>query len=353
MGSRFRGNDSEMTAIKPSEADAYVSRSDPSRPVVLVYGPDAGLVHERAQALVKASVDDPNDAFSLIRIDSDELSANPYRLVEEANTVPMFGGRRAIWVRAGSRNIAPAVEAVIAASSPDCRVVIEAGDLRKNAPLRSLCEQAKNAAAIGCYPDGDRDIERLIDNEMKAAGLSIAPDARAALVPFLGGDRQASRGELQKLALYVHGRDRVTLDDISAVVADASAVALDNVVDAAFSGKPTEVETHFKKARGEGTHPGVIVSAALRHVASLHRMRIAVEEGGSPSGVVEGARPPIHFRRKSAIEAALRVWTTARLLEAMSSLSDALLETRRQPHLAEAVAQRSMMSLATAARRKS
>jgi DNA polymerase-3 subunit delta len=341
-----------MTAIKPSEADGYVSRPDPSRPVVLVYGPDSGLVHERAQALVKAAVDDPADAFSLIRIDGDDLSANPFRLVEEANTIPMFGGRRAIWVRAGSRNITPAVESAIAQPGADCRIVIEAGDLRKNAPLRSLCEGAKNAAAIGCYSDGERDIERLIDDELKKAGLTIAPEARAALVPFLGGDRAASRGELQKLALYVHGRDRITPDDIAAVVADASAVALDNVVDAAFGGKPAEVETHFNKARGEGMHPGVIVSAALRHVASLHRMRIAVEEGQSPTGVVEGARPPIHFRRKPEIDKALRAWTTQRLLDAMSSLSEALLETRRQPHLAEAVAQRAMMSLATAARKR-
>jgi DNA polymerase-3 subunit delta len=342
-----------MTAIKPSDVDSYVSRPDPSRPVVLVYGPDAGLVHERAQTLARAFVDDPSDSFSLIRIDGDDLSGNPFRLVEEVNTVPMFGGRRAIWVRAGGRNITPSVEAVIAAPSPDCRVVIEAGDLRKNAPLRSLCESAKNAAAIGCYSDGERDIERLIEDELKKAGLTIAPEARAALVPFLGGDRQASRNELQKLALYVHGRDRVTIDDIMAVVADASAVALDNVVDAAFAGKPSEVETQYAKARGEGMHPGVIVSAALRHLSSLHRMRIAVEEGQSATGVVEGARPPIHFRRKPAIDTALRIWNTSRLLDAMSSLSDALLETRLKPHLADAIAQRSMMTLATAARRKS
>src|SRR6188472_4081310 len=142
-----------MTAIKASEADSYVSRPDPARPVVLVYGPDAGLVHERAQTLVRAAVDDPSDSFSLIRIDGDDLSANPFRLVEEANTIPMFGGRRAIWVRAGGRNIVPAVEAVIAAPSPDSRVVIEAGELRQNAPLRSLCVGAKNASAIACYSD--------------------------------------------------------------------------------------------------------------------------------------------------------------------------------------------------------
>ena len=164
----------------------------------------------------------------------------------------MFGGRRAIWVRAGGRNIVPAVEAVIAAPSPDCRVVIEAGELRKNAPLRSLCEGAKNAAAIACYSDGERDIERLIDDELKKAGLAIAPDARAALAPFLGGDRQASRNELQKLALYVHGRDQVTADDVMAVVADASAVALDNVIDAAFTGKPSEVETRICESARRG-----------------------------------------------------------------------------------------------------
>ena len=341
-----------MTAVKSSEADAFIARPDPSRPVVLIYGPDSGLVHERAEALAKISVDNPADVFSLIKMDGDELSGNPLRLVEEANTIPMFGGRRAIWIRAGSRNIAGAVESLLAATAPDCRVIIEAGDLRKTAPLRTLCEKARNAAAIGCYTDGDRDIAQVIDDELKKAKLAIAPDARMALLPFLGGDRQATRNELRKLALYVHGRDRITVEDVLAIVADASAIALDNVIDAAFSGKPADVESHFAKARGEGTAPGAIVSAALRHVSSLHRMRIAVEEGQSATSVIENVKPPIHFRRKPAIDTALRAWTTAKLTDAMTSLGDTLLETRRQPLLAEAIAQRAMMSLATAARRK-
>jgi DNA polymerase-3 subunit delta len=341
-----------MTALKPSEAESFIARPDPAKPIVLIYGPDAGLVRERAEALIRVSVDNPDDVFSLIRIDGDELSGNPYRLVEEANTIPMFGGRRALWVKAGSRNIAPAVEAVINAPSPDCRVVIEAGELRKTSPLRTMCEKAKNAAAIACYPDEERDIARVVDDELKKAGLAIAPDARAALLPFLGGDRQATRGELQKLALYVHGRDRVTLDDVMAVVADASAVALDNVIDAAFAGKPADVEAHFARARGEGTAPGAIISAALRHLSSLHRMRIVVEEGQSITGAIEGARPPIHFRRKPAIDAALRAWTAPKLADAMNTLAEALLQTRVQANLADAIAHRALMSLAASARKK-
>ncbi len=137
-----------MVALKTADIEKFLARPDPSRPVVLVFGPDAGLVSERVNMLVKASVDDVNDPFSLVRLEAEELSANPTRLVEEAQTIPLFGGRRAVWAKAGSRNIAPAVEAVLGLPSSECRVVIEAGDLRRNAPLRALCERAKNAAAL-------------------------------------------------------------------------------------------------------------------------------------------------------------------------------------------------------------
>ena len=195
-----------MVALKTADIDKFLARPDPARPVVLVYGPDAGLVSERVNALIKASVDDVNDPFSLVRLEAEDLSANPARLVEEAQTIPLFGGRRAVWAKAGSRNIAPSVEAVLALPSSECRVVIEAGDLRRNAPLRVVCERAKNAAALPCYADTERDLARLIDSEMREAELTLKPDARAMLIPLLGGDRAASRNELRKLALYARGK---------------------------------------------------------------------------------------------------------------------------------------------------
>ncbi len=66
-----------MVALKSSEANSFIARPDPARPIVLIYGPDAGLVHERAEALARVSVDNVDDMFSLIRIDGDELTCNP------------------------------------------------------------------------------------------------------------------------------------------------------------------------------------------------------------------------------------------------------------------------------------
>src|SRR5882762_10113694 len=248
-----------MVALKSAEIESFVARPDPARAVVLIFGPDAGLVSERADAIIRASIDDPSDPFALVRLDGDALASDPARLADEAAAIPLFGGRRAIRVRAGSRNILPAVEGVLAAPLRDCRVVIEAGDLKRGAALRNVCERAKTAVAIPCYADADRDLGRLIDEELRGDNLTISADARAALVPLLGGDRRASRAELRKLVLYATGQKQIEVDDVIAVVADASALALDALVDAAFAGRIAEVEKEFSKASVAGTNPTAIV----------------------------------------------------------------------------------------------
>src|SRR6202000_1577632 len=194
-----------MVALRGKESAPFLARPDPGRPIILLYGPDAGLVRERADALLASAVDDPNDPFSMVRLDGDELSAEPSRLVDEAMTVPLFGGRRAIRIRAGSRSFARGIDTLADSAVKEWRVVIEAGELRPESPLRKACERAKTAVAIACYPDGERDLAKLIDDELRVANLRIAADARASLTALLGGDRQASRNERRKLPLYADG----------------------------------------------------------------------------------------------------------------------------------------------------
>jgi DNA polymerase-3 subunit delta len=256
-------------------------------------------------------------------------------------------------VKAGGRNFTAAVERVLAAPpAADCRIVIEAGDLKRNAPLRGLCERAPNAAALPCYADNDRDLSRLIDEEIRDAGLSIAPDARAALTALIGGDRGTSRSELRKLTLYAHGKSAIGLDDVVAVVADATTLGADEIVDAAFAGKAEDLEASIAKARAEGIAAGPLVSAAIRQAALLHRLRLTVDQGRPPAAVVDGVGPAIHFSRKALVQAALSIWSAKRLERVIGHLGDTALEVRQRASLAYPIAHRALLDIARAARRK-
>jgi DNA polymerase III subunit delta len=346
-----------MVALKRAAADAYIA--DPSRgpPTALVFGPDAGLVSERVKAILRASIEDLADPFRMVRVEGDELSVDPGRLLDEVRTIPLFGGRRAIWITAGTRDFVPALEGLGETSHADCRVVIEAGDLRTSSPLRSFCERVAHVAAIACYPDTARELNRLLDEELGAAGLSIAPEARAVLVPLLGGDRRVSLSEIRKLALFARGRDRVEMEDVFEVVSDAAGLALDTLIDAAFAGRPGEVEVLLGRARSAGILPARITGAALNQVGQLHRARITVEAGTSVSAATERMLSKAQFRRVPAVESALRNWNSARLERAMTELAEANLTVRQltgpAAALADTVASRALLELAQAARQAS
>ena len=81
-------------------------------------------------------------------------------------------------------------------------------------------------------------------------------------------------------------------------------------------------------------------------------MKLALESGDSIEFVMKRAAPPIHFSRERAVGEALRAWSPARLLRAMEQLAEASLEMRRNAPLTEAIAQRTLLSIAVIARKR-
>src|SRR5947208_14966437 len=101
-----------MVALNRAAIEVYLAEPNPAQPIALVFGPDTGLVSERVQAILRATVEDLNDPFRLVRLEGDELASDPARLLDAAGTIPLFGGRAATRVKAGGRDFVRAVEAL-------------------------------------------------------------------------------------------------------------------------------------------------------------------------------------------------------------------------------------------------
>lgn len=340
-----------MTILKPGEIDGFIRKPSERVGVVLVYGTDDGLVTERSAAIVKAAVGGEDDPFSLVRLAGADLVSDPARLVDEARTVSLFGSRRVVWVRdCGARNLLPAVQPLLDTPTPGSLVVLEAGDLKKTAPLRKKVEDHAATVVIPCYADTAQDIARLVDKEIAEAGLAIDRDAREALEAHLGGDRMASRGELRKLCLYVLGRSRITLADVDSIVGDASALAMDELIDAVAGGDPAAADRLLGRLEGSGTPAAVAAATLIRHFQLLDRLRAEVAAGRGAADVVAGIQPPIFFRRRPAIVRQVGLWTPDRLRRALTLLDETLWRSRRMPTLSTAVVSDTALTLARAAR---
>ncbi|GGE06827.1 DNA polymerase III subunit delta [Aureimonas endophytica] len=343
-----------MAQRKAGEVEAFLSRPDTSFPVVLLYGPDSGLVAERAARVAALSGADLGDPFSAVTLSADEVEKDAGRLFDEARTVSMFGGRRLVRIRGAGggtyRALAGALAELGAQPPPEVTVVIEAGDLKPSSPLRAAVEKARAAMALPCYPDEGRALDGMIDAEMQAASLKIGREAREALRERLGANRLASRGEVRKLALYCLGQTEVSLADVEAVVGDVSSETVDEAVDAAASGEVKRLPELLERLASAGTAPFALQQAVLRHFQALQLMRERVERhNDSIPRVVEARRP--NFRRKPAFEAALGTWTLEALARALARIEAAILATRKEAPLASAIVADLLIGLAVEAAR--
>ena len=297
-----------MVALKTQQVPGFIAKPDERYRCVLLHGTDPGLVSEYAGVLAKTFSAMQSEPGEIIRLDDRDLAENPDRPVVELRTMAMFGGSKVVRIKAGPRLRADLVEELLRPGANEGFLVVEAGNLKKGIKLRALFETSDCAAAIACYGDDDASLGRMVDEVLRLHELTIAPDAKAALLDLLGADRTLSRGEVEKLALFAHGQSTIDLDDIAAVVGDAAAMSLDDVVIACADGDAAAAFVAFDRALSSGQSVQAVLSAFQRYFAKLHRVRVDCDSGKTLEAAVKSLRPPIHFKQARQFTGQCRAW---------------------------------------------
>lgn len=333
-----------MVAIKANLAQGVLRSPDPKHSAYLFYGPDAGLVSERAQVLAKKLAE--TDQGEVLRLDDADLESDPDRLAVELKTVPMFGGRKIVRATQGRRINTPLIKGLIEDGQLAGVLIVETGNLGPNEALRQLFEKAAHAVAIPCYLDSDKDLAAIVREELGTYKLAISPEAEELLIERLGADRSLSRGEIDKLALYAFGKSRIEIADVEAIVGDASELAIDGVLSATAAGDVSRAVTEIQRLTQSGESAQAVILMLQRHFQRLHRVRIALDAGKSFDDATRVFRPPLHFKTKASMGTETRAWSSARLTEALADIAVAARAARLNGALEDEIAERLVMRLA-------
>ncbi|MGE0847165.1 MAG: DNA polymerase III subunit delta [Flavobacteriaceae bacterium] len=345
-----------MVALKGQQAERFVR--SPTLPAVLVYGPDNGLVAERAAVIANwhatgGRPDKDDNAFAVTRVEGDQLASDTGRLADLLGGGGLFSERTVVRLRAGSRNIAGEVEAALDLVSPESALVVEADDLKPSSPLRKLAERHSAMAALPCYQDTPASLGALIDETFSDAGIAIDRQAREALVALLGADRRATRNELEKLVLYGSDRKRIELADVRAVVSDGASVDLDSLADAVSLGDVAGIERELQRAQAEDVAAQALLSAMARHFRRLAEARNEIDRGRTAESAMGILRPRVFFRREQAFRRQLTLWNASDLRRVGQLVGEADFEARRKPALGYALLRDISLRTAVNIRRRS
>ncbi len=326
--------------LAPQRLAAFLRNPGDCR-VVLLYGDDVGMIHHRAETLVRAVAGSLDDPFLVAELARGELD----RLPDEAVSLPLTGGRRVVRVRDATDAAAGPVQAVLH-SRAQALVVLEAPGIAARSKLRTLLEAAPDGAAIACHPEEGRALEETIRRVLGAATAGVDQDALAWLTGQLGADQVSTHAELEKLALYAGPGGRVDLDMAMYCVGDAAGLSLDDALFAATAGDLATTDRALELAVAEGAAPVGVLRGGLMHLQRLYRARLLMEAGMSAGEAAKAARPPVFFRRIGAFTRALSLWSSSSLAAAMTGLSQAERNCKRTGAPDHALSRHAVLTLA-------
>ena len=333
-----------MVAFKAAQVASLLSKPQSEFRAFLLYGPEVGLISDRAAELARKLVEQSEPAGEIIRLDDRDLAEDPARLAVETQTISMFAGQKVIRLKTGPLLKLEQLGELLDAGH-EAWLVIEAGNLRPAAKLRKLFETTPAAAALPCYADGARDIARSIDQEAGRLGAPITAAARTMLLGLVGSDPAMARTEIQKLALYCGDGATIEAEHVEAIVADSCEVALDALVHAAAEKSRGRAVREFDRLAAAGQSPQSGLIALTRHFQRLHRLVAEIEAGAAPKNAVAAIRPPLGFKQRDALIRQTKLWPRPAVQHALGAMQEAIAQSRRRPQLERQIAERLVLGL--------
>lgn len=311
------------------QIEPFLKSPDPKARVVLVYGPDNGLMRERAITIGKTVTPDLDDPFNVVTLNSDILNEDPARLNDEANAMSMMGGARLIKIENGSDKLTTTIKQYLDDPSPENLVIIEADALGTRSSLRQLCEKSKNAAALPCYVEDERGVSNVIRETLSNAGYFINADAVHVLAANVMGDRTRVRSEIEKLMLYMGKEKNIAVEHVHQSVGNIADADLDDLIYAVAGGQTKKAIESYNRLIGEGVADIAILRSMQNHFRRLHYTQSLMQSGKSMDQAVKSLSPPIFFKVEPAFKSQVNKWYGPKLDNILQKLVELEAQTKR------------------------
>jgi DNA polymerase-3 subunit delta len=364
-----------MTVLKSfASADRFLTEiAAPStlRPGYVLLGDEAFLYQRCRQGVLAALAPLESRDFSLHDLDLADTSI--FEVLDRAQTPSLMAPFQVLFVR-GLKNLYgrgskkeefAAIDAYFRSPNPGAVVLFVADHLRIPTDLRKMDYQDKErydriretlgdwCGFVELARVDESDAIKWVMNEAEGRGIKFDPDAARELVDALGADMMMVASELEKLCLYVSGREpRITLGDVETMVLAAKQRSLYELTDAISQHDRTRalLLLHGLLNASDGGE-----DAAIGHLYMLARtfrqMLIILEKNVRDSRAIwavlwQGFRMP-PFAAEDLIRQARRYKSRRELTRALRLVARADLELRSSPANKLLVLERLILALAT------
>lgn len=314
-----------MAKFKQSDFNNALKNKFSNLSGILFYGPDRGQVLENFNMASDAIAPDSDDGFSVFEFKAEDIKEDPSKLFDEATTISFLSSRKVIKIKDATNDVADTLKDLLKSTDKlEAFIILSADELTPSSKLRILFETNSKLAILPSYTDDGENLSNIIRSTLVKNGIKKIPDeVLLYLRENFGENRATTKMELEKLCLYLYGKDSITLDDAMNCIMDSSVLNMSDLPMSVAEGNNKKLSSVLNRLLNEGVYPVQLLRTVLYHFKNLYFMAGEVEKGQTISSVIENTRPAIFFKLKPSYERQLKFWNTDKIIKIISKLNEA------------------------------
>jgi DNA polymerase-3 subunit delta len=318
--------------IANNAIDSYINKiSDEKIAGAVLFGFDDSLISYRGDIIAKKIVNDLSDSFSVANISKEQIRADQATIIDEFSSFAMLGGRKLIMIRDvdsfTANLVALALNNLFSQSASllknnDNFILIIAGDLDKNSPLRKLSENTPHLAAIACYEDDDRTSRAFIQSKLLEFNLIYDQEIIDYLLEKFDHNRFIIISELEKISLFLGDQKstKLTTEVIDQVALSSETISTSDLVNnfAAqnFKSSLISAEKLFK----DGFEAITLIRFLTNYLQKLYICKINIKRGTDFETEVKSQR--LFFKQEIEFRKHLKTATFNFLITNLKTLNE-------------------------------
>ena len=281
----------------------------------LIYGENEGLKKEIIQNLKK------NFSWNVENYDETQIILNKELFYEKIFNQSLFEKEKIVVVNRCSEKIYEVIENILEKKILDTKIIFNANILEKKSKLRNLFEKDEKLIIIPTYKDTSISLLEIARKFFYNYKISISQEAINLLVSRCNGDRGYLRTEIDKILIYMHGKNNINLEEIYKLTNLSENFSINELVDTSLSKnfqKTSEIinESNYKLEDGI-----IILRTYLQRAKRLLNIYEKQNNSTNWDSLINDHKPPIFWKDKPIIKKQLENWSKSKIKDLIDNIN--------------------------------
>ncbi len=261
-------------------------------PVYFFFGEEIFQIDALVQRIIETGIDPATKDFNFDLFNGEEIDGE--MIVNTASSFPMMTDRRLVIVKSVQRLSVSDKDRVLAyVQSPLESTCLVCTANKIDRRKRFYSALVKHSCWVESKKLYENQAVRWVRSQLQKKGITLSSEGATFLVQQVGTSLWCLFNETEKIMTFAHGKNRLELEDVIAVIGFSRKFNTWELTDAVGRKDLNHALVVLNRLMSEGQSPVTIIMDLTRRIFLFMRIRAMLDRGLSPDGITKklGLRP--------------------------------------------------------------